>query len=122
MTDEQARALGERWIKAGGGWYAGMTDAQTSTVRYPIHYYDSAIPDLRDPATRGAALQVVRERWREPSYSLTAVDESCYPIRWEWIDGGLAAPMLGHPIAYQQFDSEAEALVAALEALPLPLP
>ncbi|WP_230685439.1 hypothetical protein, partial [Streptococcus pneumoniae] len=69
-----------------------------------------AWPDLRDPATRGAALEVVRERWGRPDLS---VRSSRAGRRWQ-------PDCVGTPDALLDVtgNSEAEALVAALEAAP----
>lgn len=75
------------------------------------------VPVLHDPATLGCLLTLVREVWGEPSLSLMPVDESV-PLHWMWVDGGLAAPMMGCAAWHDEFPSEAEALVAALEAAP----
>ena len=70
------------------------------------------VPDLRDPATRGAALEVVRERLDSAMFHtdglyVARVDGS----RWEvWTDT--------HAYKWAAGASEAEALVAALEAAP----
>lgn len=72
LTDAEARALGERWVRAGGGWGSGgMLARHVDTRAYPLPVRtgpmeqgaDGWWPDLRDSATRGAALEVVRERW-----------------------------------------------------------
>jgi len=69
------------------------------------------MPDLTDPATVGALLALVREAWGDPCIC-TAVDNT--GAGW-WVDGWTAArpqvPSDLHP-------TEAEALVAALEAAP----
>jgi hypothetical protein len=132
MTDEAARALAERWHRAGGGYLGGMLVIYAYEVS-PPHFWSARLeavhnmraregmrvvgPDLRDPATRGAALEIVRQRWREPSLWVGVVDESV-PLRWQWGDGGLAAPMMGHQVGYDDYASEGEALVAAIEAAP----
>ena len=71
-----------------------------------------AWPDLRDPATRGAALEVVRERWGEPTLCVLFDhgDRRWAVGRWE---DGLALRGRGG-------DSEAEAICSALEDAPHP--
>lgn len=124
--------LGERWIKAGGGWRPRMaalladwptpvtvTDEGDWSDGRPAYYgehgeptllCDGAIPDFRSGATRGAALDVVRERRGCPEAFLFR-DLS----RWEvsaWIPnarGRMEAHTLGAG------STEAEALVSALE-------
>ena len=68
--------------------------------------------DLRDPATRGAALDVVRERWR--CSSLSPLYNGAYGTD-SWIIVGSWPACI--PIA-RNAPTEAEALVAALEAAP----
>jgi hypothetical protein len=142
LTDEQARALGARWVAAGGpremagaryltpyGLNRLGDPAYRCSPAEPQHWYrsgneeadpvgDDWIPDLRDPATRGAALEVLREKWHDPGlhiryssqtreWSAVASDSvSCWRRDG---DGGLER-VTGA--------TEAEALVAALEAAP----
>ena len=65
------------------------------------------IPDLSDPATLGCLLALVREAWGEPTMSAHFYDAE----EWWEVLGYRRAP--GKPA-----DTEAEALVAALEAAP----
>lgn len=70
-------------------------------------------PDLRDPATRGAALEVVRERWGDPELCIRRYREAGLPEH-QWITASCARRkpgIVGGP-------TEAEALVAALETTP----
>ena len=87
VNDAEARALGERYLAAGGEWRAGMRGVLPASGHGGRVYLGShgvlcwqgeesgyvagwpewaAIaggwPDLRDPATRGAVLEVLRER------------------------------------------------------------
>ena len=65
------------------------------------------LPDLTDPATLGCLLALVREAWGDPAiYASTENDGT-----WGVFNAGDA-------IVTHQHDSEAEALVAALEAAP----
>lgn len=83
MTPAEAETLGRRWIAAGGGWREGMltmptkmvgrgervTSAGNNHVGFGTYFqhHEGLTPDLRDAATRGAALEVVRERWHLPA-------------------------------------------------------
>lgn len=136
MTPAEAEALGRRWIAAGGGWQVGMIITSgtrdwiiTSLVESDASLIeaDSVWPkrwgfdgtdgaDLSDgawwplltyPATRGAALEVVRERWGDPTAST-----SHFAGKWTVAKGN------GHAQEFRMCDSEAEALVAGLEAAP----
>jgi hypothetical protein len=127
LTDAEARALGERWLKAAGpnleGWRSGMLDnhgrrvirADAFTVEWTR--YDADLhpwPDPRDPATRGAMLEVVRERLADPSAHL--VPPSPRDPGDVWTFWGQGRDGMGRCYAFAR--TEAEALVAALEAAP----
>lgn len=108
-------------------WMAGMRSvdgAQGFRVYVVSHGYPSGvdehppeklnvdlglrwIPDLTDPATLGCLLALVREAWGERTIG----------IEWE---NGTAAGWLVTGIEHNEIsgDTEAEALVAALEAAP----
>jgi hypothetical protein len=151
LTDGEARALGERWIAAGGGWRRGMWARPTdpskppndrggwlvSDVRadgVPLFDFDwygdmreplpaDAWPDPRDPATRGAMLEVVRERWGIPGLSVRLWPSPSWTV---WEDGPHADRPLCHEVPGAAHlgplpikgPTEAEAFVAALEAAP----
>lgn len=137
LTDDEARALGERYNRHASararmlGW---MGDEQVAVVEDDVPGSDAnndpprmllvyqhrhrrlatvapewVIPDLRDAATRGAALEVVRERWGRPIF-LMPDDASCR----SW---GAYTPGV-EPEQVAEGASEEEALVAALEACP----
>ena len=69
---------------------------------------DDALPDLTDPATLGCLLALVREAWGSPGTCTGTWPEvsSSY-----WYVGGLP-----DPVRATRAETEAEALVAALEA------
>ena len=71
------------------------------------------VPDLRDPATLGCLLALVREAWGDPTIHLTCVD-SLEAGQYDWIVRSVADKWSSDLLS----DSEAEALVAALEAAP----
>lgn len=79
------------------------------------HVHDAGIPvpDLRDPATLGCLLALVQEILHDPSLSAFELPSGA------WVAGGL---YIGdHQLQYDERGrgpSEAEALVAALEAAP----
>lgn len=106
MTDNEARALGERWVKAGGGWRRGMVGVDGRLCAWDGYLpSDGEVPDLRRGVTRGAALEVVRERLGEPTVHV----QHSRGRGWEAIG-------FSTPVAF--FATEGEALLAALEACP----
>ena len=135
LSDVEAEALGRRWLAAGGVWRDGMLDGlsrvrthhatgRSAYIRYrdtnwewveePVA--DTAWPDLRDAATRGAALEVVRERWNAPALQVSpvvATEPDGVPTgivtAWRYYVND-SEEHFGHA------DTEPEALVAALEA------
>jgi hypothetical protein len=69
------------------------------------------LPDLTDPATLGCLLALVREAWG---------DDEAYAIPWHDEDGGwtICVREAERCITVSEGNTEAEALVAALEAAP----
>lgn len=82
-----------------------------------------AVPDMSDPATRGAYLDVVREAWGDPGLHLRPDSDG-----WGVFLGNGASVWVPGPIGPDddpelvdlRAATEAEALVAALEAAPKP--
>lgn len=84
-------------------WMPGMTT--TTGIRISnLSVWDTDLPDLTDPATLGCLLALVREAWRSPLIHPRA--EGCEWRMWKT-----------EPYAYA-YDTEDEAIVAALEAAP----
>ena len=73
------------------------------------------IPDLTDPATVGCLLALVREAWGDHANSFANGYEEPQKM-WEVYNGRINSDDYGHEIATGS--TEAEALVAALEAAP----
>ena len=112
MTDDEAYALGRRLVACKGfRVLPGMRDMQGRYwVPSELFYWwnEHHTPDVRDPATRGCLLELVREAWNNPVVNI-AVFLTGRVLRFSTLPridrvGGCA--------------SEAEALVAALEAAP----
>ena len=107
-------AGGFRWHEADGGENGQECPCAGRLPHYPGfavgHDMSGAIPDLTDPATLGCLLALVREVWREPTLSVAWAGGGWYVVQrirrsvdaLRWIDTA----------------TEAEALVAALEAAP----
>ena len=133
LTNEQAEAYGKRWM-AKAGWADGMlmlphpafggrhrvqVDARGAFIptAVPHDVPGDALPDLRDGATKGAALEVVRERWGiKRLWAEFQADNAMWGVGdwvlgWACLDGEKPPPDLSA-------DSEEELLVAALEAAP----
>ena len=124
MTNEQARELGRRWLAAGGPMLEAMMwaarDALTGEEcegRYPesgllnSEVYREPWPDFRDGATKGAALEWLREQWDEPAMA---------PSYWDGQPDGCDGWDLTageRPILGVNLDTEAELYPLAAEAL-----
>jgi len=73
-----------------------------------------SLPDLSDPATVGALLALVREAWGDPGAS---VWHDRRVSVWSWMADGCIHGVW-RPSDADGYETEAEALVAALEAAP----
>jgi hypothetical protein len=106
MTDEQI-ALARRAVACRGWrWMPGMADCWGGRVREGDGLdRATAFPDLTDPATLGCLLALVREAHGQTTLSPVNGGKRC----WFLADFGTTA---------LQGESEAELLVAALEAAP----
>ena len=154
LSDVEAEALGRRWIAAGGGWREGMLsldgwrvlaagaicvcatdgggDGADAVERRECSAALLGAPDLRDAATRGAALEVVRDRWESPTAYVrqsgrvcrqgTKIEDHDLTAAWEVCDlhiSSTLAATLGVPggsVGCSLHLSEPHALVFALEA------
>lgn len=135
MTEAKARALGERWIKAGGpsptrptldAWESVLAMLERNRPAGADPYvagYDLALgkvrdaamlaretapewPDPRDPGVLGTWLATVRERYGLPSLCVRSTDDGDPDAGW----------YIENPEIYGT--AEAEVLVAALESAP----
>ncbi|MEN9785503.1 MAG: hypothetical protein RLZZ299_767 [Pseudomonadota bacterium] len=115
MNEEQARDLGRRAASCKGFRpMPGMKDFDGRTWTPDLLWRWTPkvdLPDLRDPATLGCMLALVRETWGDPSLSVLFDHDGCKWRVGRWEDDGLA-------LRCRPADTEAEALVAALEASP----
>ena len=124
MTDTEAEALGKRLVACRHFRpLRGMLDMQGRTWDTSLLWrWNSAcdVPDLTDPATLGCLLALVRVAWGDPSklwggYIEVQRDHQSlfFAVQFQHdVDGFLQEQHRGTG------QSEAEALVAALEAAP----
>ena len=131
MNDEE---LGKRAVACKGWrWMPGMLALDSCNEEHPARVIDgrrsvvyedsdgathegvvsrSDVPNLTDPATLGCLLALVREAWSDPGVSVW------YDRRvalWSWMADG-CAHSVHRPSDEDGYDTEAEALVAALGA------
>lgn len=140
MTQTEQIKLGQRWLAAGGGygegwqvfetdygtiarlvwrdadhWHAVTAGPTRAWLRIRHENMGTRVPDFSDPATKGAALEVVRERWGiKRLWVEFQVDNAMWSVGdwvlgWACLDGETPPPDI-------MADSEEELLVAALEA------
>lgn len=118
MTDTEAEALGKRLVASRHFRpLRGMLDMQGRTWDTSLLWRwnnDVDVPDLRDPATLGCVLELVRQAVSDPN---ACVDYSFAEPMW-YVNARYEYE--GHDVlgVFAQADTEAEALVAALEAAP----
>ena len=116
MTDEQWIELGRRVVACKGWrWMPGMAwvippeargiwPKHLHRGRYPVPEGVAPVPDLRDPATLGCLLALVREAWDDP-FALVDYDRKHWGIFVEARD----------TVWVCTAKTEAAALVAALK-------
>ena len=111
MTDEQATALGKRLVACKDFRpMRGMLDMQGRTWDQSLLWRwsnDVDVPDLRDPATLGCVLAMVRSVYTEPRLAVVPWRRQ-WAVDYVWLRDGRVSTA----------PTEAEALVAALEAAP----
>lgn len=132
MNEEQAIELGRRAVACKGWrWMPGMLALDSTDEEHPGRVIDdrkslvyedadgairegvvsrSDLPDLRDPATLGCLLALVREAWGKPLLYVEPEEDEIDGLAWYVWDAGEAR-------SYSRglHRSEAAALVAALE-------
>ena len=127
MTDAESNELARRAVACKGfrwRWMPGMLDVSGRRVLcvWPddlgikwSHIPENcvvrdadALPDLTDAATLGCLLALVREAWESPKAN----------VSWVTYDKCMVVFATGHAQKFLLASTEAEALVAALEAAP----
>lgn len=102
-----------RWLDSDG--LSAITRVNVRAERSTFWLAEGWVPDLTDPATLGCLTALVREAWADPRLvaiycELAHIGQS---EGWAVQSAGNWFPVAGHDYA-----TEAEALVAALEAAP----
>lgn len=136
MTDEMI-ALGRRAVACSKWkWLDGMRDFRIHEERYNAEHegflevdgyglgytykglYPNSLPDFSDPATLGCLLALVRETYINPTIFVRWFESGPDQNKWAvcYTEGGGGAAFLYVNRKYVWGDTEAEALVVALEA------
>jgi hypothetical protein len=120
MTEEEATALGKRLsVCRHFRPMPGLKDMQGRTWDDSLLWRwnrEVDVPDLRQPASMGILLALVREAWGPVAHAMPWGHSSLSPAPVGWSMMLTAYDNL--PTAKLSAPTEAEALVAALEAAP----
>jgi hypothetical protein len=125
MTEAQVELAKRAVACKGWHWMPGMLALPSEgMISTPVRLTEESdwphdvglrLPDLTDPATVGCLLALVREAWGDHATSFANKYEKPTWV-WSVYDGRVSSDDYGHEFA--KGSTEAEALVAALEAAP----
>jgi hypothetical protein len=101
-------------VGAEGVPYRYVSDDYAPPEGDDVAFTDPRLPDLSDPATVGCLLALVREAWGDETIATSATREATGRRGWVMEAWDQHAPSN----AVGPYPTEAEALVAALEAAP----
>lgn len=129
MTADQALALGRRCVACKAWrWMTGMSTMDLETVvcvgdgavyvvapNRPMQgrWTGVATLNVQDPATLGCLLALVRELYADDALIVAAIDYGPGGVMWQ-----AQLTLGGRRLTERHYGTEAEALVAALEAAP----
>ena len=103
------------------GWFRLSDNGPSEFIkryrRYPEFARRRMVPDLEDPATLGCLLALVRKAWSLPVLTTCAGGEWDGSYSWE-VETPDPRDFSGYRQIGSHYATEAEALVAALEAAP----
>ena len=110
--------LAERAVKAKGWrWMPGMLALDTGLrLDEMTDDWEAELPDLSDPATLGCLLYLVRRAWADEGVAAVVASYTFeFGYRWRVV-GGHHHGSRFMAMSQQHFQTEEEALIAALEA------
>ncbi len=131
MTPDELTALGRRAVACKHwAWRPGMATTDGSRIGrvnadssvaliMGTPFVGGPLPDLSDPGTLGCVLALVRRAWGDPHICTRSMTTCIDGENWApgpWRVASTSAHLIGIPLAHGQ--TEAEALIAALEAAP----
>ena len=122
FRDVRVSHVGRTGMHGACRYASPMGGVSQAVVALPLPTSSDVLPDLTDSATLGCLLALVREAWGDPTIGAvqagdykTAVAGLTIPSRSHWLV--MRAGAVGLDV-HKHGDTEAEALVAALEAAP----
>ena len=125
MTNELTNLARRAVACKGWRWMGGIQDVEGyRLIQVSLHdgaffavkdfkakqYHYPKLPDLTDPATVGCLLMLVREVWKDRCACVLSIDYG--PAGEKWV---VRLTVNGRSLTERHWDTEIEALVAALE-------